>query len=102
MPVQGIESYGPRSPAAIVLLVDPEPDRPLDVRVLSQVFGLSAAEIRLAKCIVRGLSTKDASDELRIGYETARTELKTIFHKTGVHRQAEFVTLLRRISVLPS
>jgi len=99
MPVQGFENSGPKSPAAIILLADPDADRPPADRVLSQVFGLSAAEIRLANLIMRGLSTKDAADQLSIGYETARTELKTIFQKTGVHRQAEFVALLGRIAV---
>lgn len=99
IPVRGFENSGPKSPAAIILLADPDADRPLSDRVLSQVFGLSAAEIRLANLIMRGLSTKDAADQLNIGYETARTELKTIFQKTDVHRQAEFVALLRRIAL---
>ena len=102
MPVKGFENAGPRSPAAIIVLVDPDADRPVSKIVLSQVFGLSAAEVRLANCIARGLSTKDAADELRIGYETARSELKAIFQKTGVHRQSEFVALLGRIAVLPN
>ncbi len=101
MAINGFENSGPQSPAVIVLLIDPDADRPLPEQVLSQIFNLSAAEIRLANLIARGLSVKKAADNLKIGYETARTELKAIFNKTSVHRQSEFVALLRQITILP-
>jgi DNA-binding CsgD family transcriptional regulator len=50
---------------------------------LQERFDLTAAEARLALHLVGGNSLKSAAKALNIGYETARTTLKSVFHKTG-------------------
>ena len=100
MPTTGFEKLGVKSRAAIVLLIDPDVERPVSERALSQIFGLTTAEIKLAQRIAGGLSPKEAADELRVSYETARTQLKAIFQKTGVHRQSELVALLGRLGAI--
>jgi DNA-binding CsgD family transcriptional regulator len=62
--------------------------------MLSQLFGLTRAEAALATQLSRGLQLQDAADALNISPHTARTQLKAIFAKTGVSRQAELVRLL--------
>ena len=57
-------------------------------------FGLTAAEARLAIKMASGAALETVADELRISKETARNQLKAVFHKTGVRRQAELVALL--------
>src|SRR5262245_2313490 len=54
-------------------------------------FGLTPAEARLALQLVAGEPLRSAAAKLGISYETARTELKNIFSKTGTCRQAELV-----------
>ena len=54
-------------------------------------FGLTPAEARLALQLVAGDALRSAAAKLSITYETARTELKNIFNKTGTCRQAELV-----------
>jgi len=66
--------------------------------VLRQCFGLSAAEARLAVGLASGESLKALAKQLNITKETARHELKSVFTKLNVHRQAELVALL---SLLP-
>jgi DNA-binding CsgD family transcriptional regulator len=39
--------------------------------------------------LIVGESLRSAAQTLNIGYETARTTLKSVFHKTGTCRQAE-------------
>jgi DNA-binding CsgD family transcriptional regulator len=52
-------------------------------------FALSPAEVRLVAYLFAGASLR--AEALDIKYETARTYLKSVFEKTGAHRQAELV-----------
>lgn len=94
LPVDGAA----RSPflAARALLIIEElapPVRP-DWKLLVRAFGLTPAEARLATLLATGEALEDAADTLGITRETARSRLKSIFHKTGTHRQAALVALL--------
>src|SRR5262245_55672007 len=62
-------------------------------------FGLTPAEARLALHLVAGETLRAAAVKLSITYETARTELKNIFNKTGTCRQAELVIVI--VTALP-
>ena len=68
---------------------------PDDVRV---AFGLTAAEFRLARKLASGFTLEDASAHLGISKNTARTQLRGLFEKTGTHRQSDLVALLHRAS----
>src|SRR5262249_9141859 len=57
-------------------------------------FGLTPAEARLALHLVAGETLRCAAVKLSITYETARTQLKKIFNKTGTCRQAELVIVI--------
>jgi DNA-binding CsgD family transcriptional regulator/PAS domain-containing protein len=76
--------------------------RPLQPRTLPDdvraAFGLTVAEFRLARLLVAGTSLDDASRSLGISKNTARTQLRGLFDKTGTHRQSELVALLHRAS----
>jgi DNA-binding CsgD family transcriptional regulator len=61
---------------------------------LKRVFGLTAAETRLALIVGRGLSLETASETLGVSRETVRNQLKSIFAKTSTHRQSELVALI--------
>jgi DNA-binding CsgD family transcriptional regulator len=79
---------------ALLILVDTEKRfRPpeLAIRV---AFKLSTAEARLAARLATGEALESASEVLGIAKETARNQLKSIFAKTGVHRQSELVALV--------
>ena len=82
----------------LLVLSDLEARRQPDSVTIAQAFGLSPAETRLAALIARCLSPKQAADELGVAHETARAVLKSVFAKTGTHRQSELVALLARLS----
>jgi DNA-binding CsgD family transcriptional regulator len=87
--------------AVVVCMLDPLNPLQLDHRVLRTTFGLTPAESRLVVSVLNGNSVSGASRELNISKHTARSQLKTIFAKVGVHRQAELVravlpTLIKR------
>lgn len=57
-------------------------------------YHLTPAETRLARGLVEGLSIKDLAERHGISVHTVRSQLRAIFEKTGVRRQAELVALL--------
>ncbi|MBI1815373.1 MAG: helix-turn-helix transcriptional regulator [Deltaproteobacteria bacterium] len=79
---------------AAVFVSDPEHSPAIDVGMLRQWFGLTPAEARLAVVLAQGHSLAEGLDRLGVGVNTARTQLKAIFGKTGTKRQAELVRLL--------
>jgi DNA-binding CsgD family transcriptional regulator len=82
---------------AIVVLIDPNGRRHLPEEALQVSFGLTDAEAKLASKIASGDSLGDVADELGIAKETSRNQLKSVFQKLGVHRQAELVAMLARL-----
>ena len=54
-------------------------------------FGLSRGEARLVALLFAGASLRSCAQALGIKYESARSYLKSVFQKTGTHRQAELV-----------
>jgi DNA-binding CsgD family transcriptional regulator len=69
------------------------PEMPQTV-FLKEEFGLTPAEARLVLQLIAGESLRSAAKTLNVGYETARTTLKSVFHKTGTCRQAELVIVV--------
>jgi DNA-binding CsgD family transcriptional regulator len=58
------------------------------------LFELTPAEANLALLLARGLTLAEVSEAQNISPHTARAQLKSIFAKTGVSRQAELVRLI--------
>jgi DNA-binding CsgD family transcriptional regulator/PAS domain-containing protein len=65
--------------------------------LLQQAFGLTPAEARLALLLAKGGGLAAAAATLNIGRETARTQLRAVFAKTGTGRQAELAAYLTNI-----
>lgn len=62
--------------------------------VLQRLYGLTAAESRVAGEILRGSGIDEAAANLGLKRETVRTHLKHVFAKVGTTRQADLVRLL--------
>ena len=65
--------------------------------VLRDLYGLTPAENRLAMLLTTGIGLPDACLQLGIKRETARSQLKAIFTKTGTSTQAQLAHLLTRL-----
>lgn len=87
-------SEGQSSPCAAVFISDPDLHDNASQHVLGELLGLSPAEANLAILLSRGLSLAESSASQNISQHTARAQLKSIFAKTGVSRQAELVRLI--------
>lgn len=63
--------------------------------ILQALFDLTPAEARVAGAIAQGRTVNDIAGALSVQPNTVRVQLKSIFAKTGVSRQAELASLLR-------
>jgi len=87
--------------AEILCLVAPLDGRRIaTVRQLMDFFGLSAAEARLARAICHGDSVEEYARDQGLRLPTVRTQLSSIFSKTGTKRQATLVRLIAGIPVV--
>ncbi len=74
---------------------------------LLETLGLTVAERRLAQHLLAGKSLADAAADSNLTIGTARSYLKRIFAKTGIHRQSQLITLCHTLvpplkaSILP-
>lgn len=85
----------------IVALLDRQPRTGPNPQTLQRMFGLTAAETHLALRLAKGDAPLEIAERSRLSRTTIRTQLASLFAKTETRRQAELVSLLGRISVLP-
>jgi len=85
----------------ILCLVAPLDGRRIaTARQLMDFFGLSGAEARLARAICHGDSVEEYARDQGLRLPTVRTQLSSIFNKTGTLRQAALVRLIAGIPVV--
>jgi DNA-binding CsgD family transcriptional regulator len=87
----------PKKAVAAVFITDPDQRPPARPEMLRALFDLTAAEAKLATILLGGKSLSEAADENGVGRETVRSQLKSIFLKTGTRRQSELMALLVRL-----
>jgi len=76
-------------------------DRSATASRLRAVFALTPAEMRLVEHLLKGESLGAIGAHLSLSRETLKTQLRSLFTKTGTHRQAELVArLLSSVSCL--
>ncbi|MEJ0024393.1 MAG: helix-turn-helix transcriptional regulator [Rhizomicrobium sp.] len=78
-----------------LFLNDPGTAAPMPAQRLSQLFGLTSAEARVAVALAGGHSPDAICDRHRVSKNTVRAQMRAIFAKTGTRRQIELVSLLR-------
>ncbi len=92
---------GRRRPAVAVFLRDPHGECHPAPGVVSQLFGLTPVETRLALEMTNGATLDETAALLDIRRNTARTHLRSIFAKIGVQRQAALVrVILNSVAVM--
>jgi DNA-binding CsgD family transcriptional regulator len=83
--------------AVLAPCASPEEAAPARLRQIAELFGLSAAEARVAALIGSARTVANTAKVMSITPGTVRNHLKSIFSKTGVARQAELAVLLSRV-----
>jgi DNA-binding CsgD family transcriptional regulator len=82
---------------ALLVMHDLKDTPPIDLRLLTESFGLTRAEARVAGLLAEGESPADIGLILDLAMGTIRTHLRMIASKLGVTRQSEVVRLLTRL-----
>jgi DNA-binding CsgD family transcriptional regulator len=88
-----------RDPRWLLLIFDRTRRICASAELLERDLGVSAREAQVAASLFEGLSPQEIAQQLRVSPETVRTQLKSIFRKTGTLSQAD---LLRRIALGPA
>ncbi|RTL89338.1 MAG: helix-turn-helix transcriptional regulator [Hyphomicrobiales bacterium] len=73
------------------------PDRAL----LQGLFDLTAAEARVASRVAEGLALDEIAEQHSVSVGTVRSQVKSIFAKTGVERQSQLAALLAAQVTVP-
>lgn len=66
----------------------------LSREVIAQLFGLTRAESLLVLKLCEGLAVGQAAHALNISTNTARSQLRSVYEKTGAHRMSELIGLI--------
>ena len=69
-----------------------------NIEMLIAILGLTEAEAKLASALSAGHSIESSAALLGIRPATARSELKSVFRKTGVSRQQDLVRVLTALA----
>jgi DNA-binding CsgD family transcriptional regulator len=81
-------------PGAAIFITDPESQHKPDWQILGSLFGLTTAEARLTILLLQGHTLKEAADQIKVTINTVHSQLKSVFAKTGVNRQADLMRIL--------
>jgi DNA-binding CsgD family transcriptional regulator len=83
---------------ALLFVVDPLRDRPSgQIEKIARMFKMTRAESALLSLLERDVPLPEAAEQLGISYETARTQLKSLFNRTDTKRQSELIGLVHRL-----
>lgn len=76
-----------------VFIVDPNRAHVLNTEALSKIFSLSPAEGNIANALINGAKPNEIAEERRTSSETVRSQIKSIYRKTGAGSEGDLVRL---------
>lgn len=97
-PESTLHAFGERS-LAMLMIYDPHQKLGFDPFIVAACFDLSPGEAKVAVALAEGMSAEEIAKKNRVAISTVRTQLKSVFSKTGVSRQAELVSMMARLPV---
>ncbi len=90
-----IHTYQEKNLIAVLISV-PQTHTGPPVEIVQSILGVTLAEARLAAALANGETLQSYAIQAHISHNTARGQLSSIFHKTGIKRQAELVAHIWR------
>lgn len=67
---------------------------PLGAEVIGKAYKLTGSELRVLLSLAQGSTLRQIADHYGLSLETVRSQLKSLFAKTGTRRQSELVKLV--------
>jgi len=96
---QRMTSWIGGGPRWLVLVFDPERRVQASTELIARDLAISPREAEVASLIVVGYTPRGAAQRLTVSEYTVRSQLRSIFQKTGLQSQAE---LIRRVALGPA
>ncbi len=93
LPLRGAGDQAMRS-GALMFMFDPESAPVVTADLVRRLFDLSAIEAELAVALCGGQSPEEIANERGRAVSTVRSQIRSLFAKTGTHRQADLIGLL--------
>lgn len=78
---------------ALVTIARPRPDAKRIVQRVRPLYGLTEAEARVMAALTLGATVDEITQAHGVRTSTVRAQVRSIFEKTGVHRQSDLVRL---------
>jgi DNA-binding CsgD family transcriptional regulator len=94
IPVRGAANEIFASASCVLVITAVAHPEIASTQVIECLFDLTPAEARVARGIAAGKTVDDLASEAGLAAGTVRQQLKSVFSKTGVSRQAELVGIL--------
>ncbi|MEE4251978.1 MAG: helix-turn-helix transcriptional regulator, partial [Alcanivoracaceae bacterium] len=97
MPVHPDATDNPLFPSrafAAIFIVDVESEVRISQPLLSELLGLTNAEARTAAAVARGMSPAEMARSFNLSVHTVRSQLKSVFRKTGTSSQSQLGQLV--------
>lgn len=91
------EHAGPCDAVALLFINDPNAQPEDRGALLRRLYNLSSREAELVQALASGETLKEYASRNDVSYETVRSQLRRVFDKTGVRRQAQLVPLVLRV-----
>ncbi|WP_375462825.1 helix-turn-helix transcriptional regulator [uncultured Methylobacterium sp.] len=101
MPVRGAARDVFAAAASILIVVDVRQGRALSADLIQGLFDLTPAEARVARGLMTGGTVGTLAGAQGVVPATIRTQLKSVFAKTGTARQADLVAMLTGAMIGP-
>jgi DNA-binding CsgD family transcriptional regulator len=76
-----------------VVIARPRPDAERIARRVRRLYSLTEAEARVVSALTLGETVEQIAVAHGVRVSTVRTQLRSTFEKTGVHRQTDLVRL---------
>ena len=90
--------YGARHVAALILIIEPKSQHRIDPGLVARTLGLTPMESRVAVWLAEGKSVRDMAEATGHTPGSIYWQLKQIYQKQPISRQADLVRLVLSIS----
>lgn len=90
----GFGTHDARAVSTVLLIASPQDCPDISEDALAALFGLTKKEARLAKQVASGKTLASCEKAFYVARDTLKSQLQSIFRKTGVTRQIELVRLI--------
>ena len=90
------------APASVQATLVPEtpPHAGATVSVCSALYGLTPAEAALLPLLLQGMTPREMADTRQVKMPTVRSQLASLYAKTGTRGQAELAQRVLRVAAL--